>query len=108
MIRIAIPLAEGKLALHFGHCQQFALVDVNPTTKTIGGVEPAASSPAARAGDAAKLAASTASIVRIAPARFMSTSPAFNPYPRSKKGRRPGAAMPRGDRELPVAPYPAL
>ena len=39
MIRIAIPLAEGKLALHFGHCQQFALVDVNPTTKTIGGVE---------------------------------------------------------------------
>ena len=39
MTRIAIPLAEGKLALHFGHCQQFALVDVNPTTKTIGGVE---------------------------------------------------------------------
>ena len=39
MTRIAIPLAEGKLALHFGHCQQFALVDVNPATKAIVGLE---------------------------------------------------------------------
>ena len=27
-MRFAIPMAEGKLALHFGHCQSFALVDV--------------------------------------------------------------------------------
>ena len=27
-MKIAIPLAEGKLTAHFGHCQQFALVDV--------------------------------------------------------------------------------
>lgn len=25
-VKIAIPMAEGKLALHFGHCQQFALI----------------------------------------------------------------------------------
>ena len=28
-MRIAIPLANGKLAMHFGHCEQFVLVDVN-------------------------------------------------------------------------------
>jgi predicted Fe-Mo cluster-binding NifX family protein len=27
-MKIAIPLAEGKLAAHFGHCQQFAVIDV--------------------------------------------------------------------------------
>jgi predicted Fe-Mo cluster-binding NifX family protein len=27
-LRIAIPLADGKLANHFGHCEYFALVDV--------------------------------------------------------------------------------
>lgn len=27
-MRFAIPMAEGKLALHFGHCESFALVDV--------------------------------------------------------------------------------
>ncbi|MGC9293409.1 MAG: NifB/NifX family molybdenum-iron cluster-binding protein [Acidobacteriaceae bacterium] len=34
-MRIAIPLAEGKLAQHFGHCEQFALVDVDTTEKKI-------------------------------------------------------------------------
>ena len=34
-MRIAIPLANGKLSLHFGHCERFALVDVNPTEKKI-------------------------------------------------------------------------
>jgi predicted Fe-Mo cluster-binding NifX family protein len=29
-MRIAIPLADGKLAMHFGHCATFALIDVNP------------------------------------------------------------------------------
>ena len=28
-MKIAIPLAEGKLAAHFGHCQQFAVIDVD-------------------------------------------------------------------------------
>ena len=27
-MKFAIPLAEGKLALHFGHCQEFAIVEV--------------------------------------------------------------------------------
>lgn len=34
-MRFAIPVAEGKLAMHFGHCQSFALVDINEATKSI-------------------------------------------------------------------------
>ena len=34
-MRIAIPLADGKLAMHFGHCERFALVDVDPVRKKI-------------------------------------------------------------------------
>ncbi|HPO16827.1 MAG TPA: NifB/NifX family molybdenum-iron cluster-binding protein [Candidatus Hydrogenedentes bacterium] len=34
-MRIAIPVAEGKLAMHFGHCKQFALVDVDPLEQRI-------------------------------------------------------------------------
>lgn len=35
-MRFAIPLAEGKLAIHFGHCAEaFALIDVDPAGKTI-------------------------------------------------------------------------
>jgi len=26
--RIAIPMAGGKLSLHFGHCEQFAVIDI--------------------------------------------------------------------------------
>ena len=34
-MKIAIPLADGKLTAHFGHCQKFALIDVegNEITK---------------------------------------------------------------------------
>ena len=32
-MRIAIPLADGRLAIHFGHSGQFALVDVDETTR---------------------------------------------------------------------------
>lgn len=32
-MKIAIPLADGRLAMHFGHCEQFALVDVDETTR---------------------------------------------------------------------------
>lgn len=34
-MRIAIPLADGKLAMHFGHCEQFALIDVNTEDNTL-------------------------------------------------------------------------
>jgi ATP-binding protein involved in chromosome partitioning len=35
VMRIAIPMAEGKLAMHFGHCEQFAIVDVDEEMKAI-------------------------------------------------------------------------
>ncbi|MGD2173786.1 MAG: NifB/NifX family molybdenum-iron cluster-binding protein [Candidatus Brocadiaceae bacterium] len=28
-MRVALPLADGLLARHFGHCQEFAIFDVN-------------------------------------------------------------------------------
>ncbi len=36
-MRIAIPLANGKLAMHFGHCERFALIDVDAEKKEITG-----------------------------------------------------------------------
>ncbi|GAB6886621.1 hypothetical protein JCM13304A_01190 [Desulfothermus okinawensis JCM 13304] len=36
-MRIAVPVAQGKLCMHFGHCEQFALIDVDPESKTITG-----------------------------------------------------------------------
>ncbi len=38
-MRIAIPIAHGSLAMHFGHCEQFALIDVDEEKKTILGKE---------------------------------------------------------------------
>lgn len=32
-MRIAIPVADGQLCAHFGHCEQFALVDVDEAEK---------------------------------------------------------------------------
>ena len=34
-MKIAIPMAEGKLTTHFGHCESFALIDIDPAEKTI-------------------------------------------------------------------------
>jgi ATP-binding protein involved in chromosome partitioning len=34
-MRIAIPLSEGKLSMHFGHCERFALIDVDPAAKAV-------------------------------------------------------------------------
>ena len=34
-MRIAIPVIQGKLSLHFGHCDQFAIVDVDSETERI-------------------------------------------------------------------------
>lgn len=28
-MRIAIPIADGKLCMHFGHCERFALLDAD-------------------------------------------------------------------------------
>jgi predicted Fe-Mo cluster-binding NifX family protein len=38
-MRIAIPLADDKLTMHFGHCESFALIDVDTTSKNILGRE---------------------------------------------------------------------
>lgn len=32
-MRIAIPVADGRLSMHFGHSDQFALVDVDEASK---------------------------------------------------------------------------
>jgi predicted Fe-Mo cluster-binding NifX family protein len=34
-MRLAIPVTEGKVAAHFGHCSHFALFDVDEATKAI-------------------------------------------------------------------------
>jgi predicted Fe-Mo cluster-binding NifX family protein len=34
-MRIAVPLVQGKLSLHFGHCEQFAIIDADTDTKKI-------------------------------------------------------------------------
>jgi predicted Fe-Mo cluster-binding NifX family protein len=34
-MRVAVPVTDGKVAAHFGHCSHFALFDVDETTKTI-------------------------------------------------------------------------
>jgi predicted Fe-Mo cluster-binding NifX family protein len=44
-MRIAVPLAAGKLSLHFGHCESFAFLDVHPKTKTVRAVTEAAPPP---------------------------------------------------------------
>ncbi|GAI54793.1 unnamed protein product, partial [marine sediment metagenome] len=34
-MRIAIPITDGKLSAHFGHCRQFAIIDADPDTKKL-------------------------------------------------------------------------
>ncbi|HPB82860.1 MAG TPA: NifB/NifX family molybdenum-iron cluster-binding protein [Spirochaetota bacterium] len=38
-MKIAIPVARGRLCMHFGHCEHFAIIDVNETTREILGEE---------------------------------------------------------------------
>jgi len=38
-MRIALPVANGKLCMHFGHCASFAMIDVDEEAKTITGTE---------------------------------------------------------------------
>ena len=35
-MKIAIPVVDGQLCMHFGHCAHFAMVDVNDSTREIG------------------------------------------------------------------------
>jgi len=37
-MRIAIPLAGGKLSAHFGHCEEFALIDADRDNKSVESV----------------------------------------------------------------------
>lgn len=34
-MKIAIPLVNGKLSMHFGHCESFALIDVDEESKQV-------------------------------------------------------------------------
>lgn len=36
-MKIAIPVAQGKLCMHFGHCETFAVLTVDEQTKKITG-----------------------------------------------------------------------
>jgi len=36
-MKIAIPTANGKLTMHFGHCEKFTMVDIDPENKIILG-----------------------------------------------------------------------
>jgi len=38
-MKIAIPLADGRLSMHFGHCEEFALIEVDPETKQVVATE---------------------------------------------------------------------
>jgi len=44
-MRIAVPTVEGKLSSHFGHCEEFALIDVTDATKTIDSTQKIAAPP---------------------------------------------------------------
>lgn len=36
-MKIAVPVSNGILCMHFGHCDEFAIVDAEPKTRTING-----------------------------------------------------------------------
>jgi predicted Fe-Mo cluster-binding NifX family protein len=38
-MRIAIPCVNGKLCMHFGHCEEFALVEADAAAKSVESVE---------------------------------------------------------------------
>jgi len=44
-MKVAIPVADGKLAMHFGHCASFALIDIDTAGKTIIGRKDVAAPP---------------------------------------------------------------
>ncbi len=44
-MRIAIPVTGGKLSAHFGHCEEFALIEVDRENKTTTATETLAAPP---------------------------------------------------------------
>ncbi len=38
-MKIAIPMTNGMISSHFGHCEQFAIIDADVENKTITGME---------------------------------------------------------------------
>ena len=34
-MRFAVPVNDGVLSMHFGHCKEFAIIDVSPETSEI-------------------------------------------------------------------------
>jgi len=39
MVKYAVPVSKGEICAHFGHCEQFALMDVDPELKQICGTK---------------------------------------------------------------------
>lgn len=37
-MKIAIPTANGKLCMHFGHCESFTMLEIDPATGTIAAI----------------------------------------------------------------------
>jgi len=37
MVKYAVPVSGGEVCPHFGHCEHFALIDVDPAAKQITG-----------------------------------------------------------------------
>ena len=44
-MRIAIPIVNDRLCMHFGHCEQFALVEVDDGDRSITSTWPAPRKP---------------------------------------------------------------
>jgi predicted Fe-Mo cluster-binding NifX family protein len=38
-MKIALPVSEGILCMHFGHCDEFAVADVDRQKKSVAGIE---------------------------------------------------------------------
>ncbi|HDP80926.1 MAG TPA: ATPase [Spirochaetes bacterium] len=36
-MKIALPVAQGRLCLHFGHCEKFAVFEVDENSKSVTG-----------------------------------------------------------------------
>ena len=36
-MKIAVPLSDGRVSMHFGHCERFALIDADSKSKSIVG-----------------------------------------------------------------------
>jgi predicted Fe-Mo cluster-binding NifX family protein len=35
IMRIAIPMADGRLCMHFGHCEKFAIIEADPGSRKV-------------------------------------------------------------------------